>query len=120
MAEQTKKKESHEDKPLERMTVKELREVAMVIPHTTAIHDMKKDELLAFIREARGIKDEPTAKPAKKVVKLKMTRAQIKAKIREIRAMRLQALEADDRKKAVSLRHRITALKKKSRRVAGT
>jgi len=120
MAERTKKKDPHEEKPLERMTVKELREVAMVIPHTTAIHDMKKDELLAFIREARGIKQEPSAKPAKKAVKLRMTKAQIKAKIREIKAIRLQALEADERKKAIALRHRISALKKKSRRAAGT
>ena len=118
MAEQTKKKEQHEEKPLEKMTVKELREIAMVIPHTTAIHDMKKDELLAFIREAKGIKDEAPVKKRKKTIKLKMTKAELKAKIREMKAMRLQALEAKEREKVIALRHRISGLKKKSRRAA--
>ena len=47
MAEETKKKEPHEEKPLEKMTVKELREIALAIPHSTAVHDMKKDEIVA-------------------------------------------------------------------------
>lgn len=115
MAEETKKK----DQPLEKMTVKELREIAMVIPHSTAVHDMKKDELLAFIRESRGIKDEAPVKKKKKVVKLKMTKTELKAKIRELKGMRLEALEAKEGKKAAALRHRISGLKKKSRRVAG-
>jgi hypothetical protein len=119
MAEETKKKEPHEEKPLDKMTIKELREVAMDIPHSTAVHDMKKDELLAFIKEARGIKDEAPVKKRKQVVKLKMTKAELKAKILELRGMRLQALEAKDGKKAAALRHRISGLKKKLRRVAG-
>ncbi len=119
MAEESKKKEQHEEKPLDRMTVKELREIAMDIPHSTAVHDMKKEELVAFIREARGIKDEAPVKKRKKVVKLKMTKAELKAKIRELKGMRLQALEAEEGKKAAALRHRISGLKKKSRRVAG-
>jgi protein-arginine kinase activator protein McsA len=120
MAEETKKKEPHQEKPVEKMTVKELREIAMDIPHSTAVHDMKKDELLAFIKEARGIKDETPVKKGKKVVKLKMTKAELKAKIRALKAMRLQALEAKEGKKAAALRHRISALKKKSRRAAGS
>ena len=119
MAEETKKTGQHEEKPLEKMTVKELREIAMVIPHTTAIHDMKKDELFAFIKEARGIKDEAPVKPRKKSVKLNMTKGELKAKIREKKGMRLQALEANEGKKAIALRRRISALKKKSRRAAG-
>jgi protein-arginine kinase activator protein McsA len=117
MAEETKKRDPHEEKPLEKMTVKELRDVAMDIPHSTAVHDMKKNELLAFIKEARGIKDEAPVKKRKKVVKLKMTKAELKAKIRELKGMRLQALEAKEGKKAAALRHQINGLKKKSRRV---
>jgi hypothetical protein len=119
MAEETKKKDQHDEKPLEKMTVKELREIAMVIPHSRAVQDMKKDELLAFIREAKGIKDEAPVKKRKKAVKLKMTRAELKAKIRELKAMRLLALEAKEGKKAAALRHRISGLKKKSRRAVG-
>jgi len=40
------------------LTVKELRELASEIPHEKAVHEMKKEELIAFIKEARGIKDE--------------------------------------------------------------
>jgi hypothetical protein len=118
MAEETNKKEQQGKKPLEKMTVKELREMAMVIPHSTAVHDMKKDELLAFIKEAKGIKNEAPAKLKKKAVKLKMTKAELKAKIREMKGMRLQALEAKEGKKAMALRRRISGLKKKSRRAA--
>ncbi len=116
MSEETHKKESHE-KHLEKLTIKELREIAAEIPHERAIHDMKKEELVAFIKEARGIKDE---KPARKkhVVKIKMTKAELKARIREMKVSRSQALESKENKKAAVLRHQISQLKKKSRRVA--
>jgi len=54
MAEETKKKEEHEERPLEKMTVKELREIALAIPHSTAVHDMKKNEIVAFISKLGG------------------------------------------------------------------
>lgn len=114
MAEDIKKK--HEEKTLEKMTVKELRAIALELPHSTAVHDMKKEDLIAFVREARGIKDEaPAQKKAKHTVKLKITKADIKAQIRQLKAMKLQALEAGDGGKAVGLRQRISRLKKKSR-----
>jgi len=119
MAEETKKKEPHEEKPLEKMTVKELREIALAIPRSTAVHAMKKDEIVAFIKEVRGIKGEAPVKQKKKVVKLKMTKAELKAKIRKLKEARLQMLEAQDGKTAKALRHRISRLKKKSRKVAG-
>lgn len=117
MSEEKAHKKEHDDKPLEKLTVKELREIAAEIPHEKAIHDMKKDELVAFIKEARGIKDEAPAKK-KHVVKLKMTKPELKARIRELRNLRLQALESKENKKAVMLRHQISQMKKKSRRVA--
>jgi hypothetical protein len=49
------KKEKKEVKALEKMTVKELRAIATDIPRSIAVHDMKKDELIAFIKEARGV-----------------------------------------------------------------
>ena len=118
MSEEKTDKKEHAEKPLEKLTVKELREIATEIPHERAIHDMKKDELVAFIKEARGIKAETPAKKKKHVVKLKMTKPELKARIRELKDLRGRALESGENKKAVMLRHQISQMKKKSRRVA--
>jgi hypothetical protein len=115
MSEETHKKD-HDEKHLEKLTIKELREIATGIPHERAIHDMKKEELVAFIKEARGIKDETTVKKKKPLVRIKMTRIELKAKIRELKALKMQAAESNENKKAVMLRKRINQLKKKSRR----
>jgi len=107
----------HDEKHLEKLTIKELREIAAEIPHERAILDMKKEELIVFIKEAQGIKDEKPAKKKKHVVKIKMTKAEIKAGIRALKVLRGQALESNENKKAVMLRHQISQLKKKSRHV---
>jgi hypothetical protein len=117
MSEETHKKQ-HDEKHLEKLTVKELREVAAEIPHEKAIHEMKKEELIAFIKEAKGIKDEHHFKKTKHIGKIKMTQPELKAKIRELKVLRWQALEASEKKKAVLLRHKISELKKISRRIA--
>jgi hypothetical protein len=118
MSEEKTHKKEHDEKPLEKLTVKELREIAAEIPHERAIHDMKKDDLVAFIKEARGIKEETPARKKKHAVKLKMTKPELKARIRELKELRGQALESKESRKAVMLRHQISQLKKKSRRVA--
>jgi hypothetical protein len=118
MPEETHKKELA-GKNLEKMTVKELREIATEIPHERAISDMKKESLVAFIKEARGIKDETPVNKKKKVVKTKMTKPELKARIRELKALRGQALDSNENKKANLLRHQISQLKKKSRHIAG-
>jgi hypothetical protein len=117
MSEETNKK-GHGEKHLEKLTIKELREIAAEIPHERAIIDMKKEELVAFIKEARSIKDETPAKKKKHVVKIKMTKPELKARIRELKAVKGQALESNENKKVAVLRHQISQLKKKSRRVA--
>ena len=120
MSEETHKKEhkEHDEKHLEKLTIKELREIAAEIPHEKAIHDMKKEELITFIKEVRGIKDETPIKKKKHIGKIKMTKPQLKAKIRELKALRFQALESKESDKATWLRHQISQLKKKSRRLA--
>jgi hypothetical protein len=119
MSDETHKKEhkEHDEKHLEKLTIKELRDVAAEIPHERAIHDMKKEELIAFIKEARGIKDETPIKK-KHIGKIKMTKPELKAKIRELKAKRLQALESKQSDKATWFRRQISQLKKKSRRLA--
>jgi len=79
---------------------------------------MKKEELIAFIKEARGIKDEKPIKKKKHIGKIKMTKPELKAKIRELKALRLQVLESKESENARRLRHKISQLKKKSRRFA--
>jgi len=73
MSEESHKKE-HDEKHLDKLTVKELREIAAEIPHEKAIHDMKKEELVAFIKEAKGIKDESPIRKKKHIGKIKMTK----------------------------------------------
>jgi len=111
------------EKPLEKMTVKALREMAKDIPEITGVHGMKKDELIVAINEAKGIKDETVkadkslkAKPAAK--KAGATRGEIKTKIKALKAQRQSALEARDRKMATVYKRRISRLKKKSRKAA--
>ena len=122
MTEETKKKEHHkehhDEQHLEKLTIKKLQEIAAELPHEKAIHDMKKEELIAFIKEAKGIKDETPIKKKKHVGKIKMTKPELKAKIRELKGLRVQALEAKESKKALMLRYHISRLKKLSRRVA--
>jgi len=119
MSEETHKKvhKEHDEKHLEKLTIKELRDIAAEIPHEKAIHDMKKEELIAFIKEARGIKDETPVKKKKHIGKVTMTKPQLKAKIRELKALMVQTLESEERGKAAWLRHKISQLKKKSRRL---
>ena len=67
MADKQKKDEKKTEKPLDKMTVVELREIAKEIPDVTGVSGMKKDQLLSIIKEAQGIKDEePPQKKAKK------------------------------------------------------
>ena len=99
------------EKPLEKMTVKELRELAKDIPGITGVHAMKKDELIAEIKAAKGIKDEA-------VKKADADTRELKLKIRALKAERQAALEAKDKKMATIFRRRISRLKKKTRRAS--
>ena len=98
-------------KPLDKMTVKELKEVALELPEITGVHGMVKAELLAAVKKAMGIEDEPVKKTSRTV-------REVKNKIRELKVMQAAALEKKDSKTAAICRRRISRLKKKTRRVA--
>jgi hypothetical protein len=119
MAEETKKKvRKKEEKSLEKMTVKELKEIAIEIPRAIAVHDMKKGELIAFIKEARGIKEEAPVKVEKKVIeKIKLSKSEIKGKIKQLKEEKKAAQEAYNKKRLDFLRRRISRLKKQTRRM---
>ena len=99
------------EKPLDKMTAKELKEVAKTIPEITGVHGMLKAELLAAIKQARGIED-------KVVKKVDKTVAGIKKRIKALKAERQAALEAKNTKMATIYKRRISRLKKKTRRAA--
>jgi len=110
-AQSEKKSSGAKEKPLEKMTVKELREMAKDIPQIVGVHGMKKEELIVEIKKAKGINDEPLKKADASI-------AQLKQKIKALKIERRAALEAKDKKKATIFRRRISRLKKKTRRVA--
>ena len=109
-------------KPLEKMTVKALREIAKEIPEITGVHGMKKEELLVAINEVRGVEQktvqaDKTIK-GKPVKKAGASPGEIKKKIKALKAQRQAALGAKDKKMATVYRRRISRLKKKSKKAA--
>lgn len=119
MTEEIKKKEHKEEKSLEKMTVKELKAIAMEIPRSIAVHDMKKAELIDFIKEARGISEQAPVKTEKKVVeKIILSKSEIKSTIKQLKEEKKAAQATNNRKKTDFLRRRISHLKKQTRRFA--
>jgi len=103
-----KKKEAKE-KPLEKMTAKELREVGKQLPEIVGVYGMNKAELISAIKKARGITEDTAATPDASV-------REIKKKIISLKANRENALNENDKKMADIYRRRIIKLKKKTRR----
>jgi hypothetical protein len=110
-----KKKESKK-KDLERMTVKELKEVATESTDLVGIHAMKKAELLAAIKEAKGIKEEKA--PKEKIEKEAVTVKKLKEKIIAFKAQRKEARKARDKRMVHILRRKINRLKKETRSIS--
>jgi len=109
-----KERKDKKEKPLDRMTAKELREMALQIQGIVGVHAMNKNELLAAIKEAKGIVEE---KKRQTTVDVRV----IKQKIRELRGQKETLQESGEKTKVITLRRRISRLKKKTRRanVAG-
>jgi hypothetical protein len=101
------------------MTAPELREIAKQIPGVTGVHAMKKAELLAIIKEYKGIKDEePERKKTVKATKPTASISEIKQKIVQLRKEKQEAREGGDRHRLDILRRRINRLKKQTRKIA--
>ncbi|MEJ2067281.1 MAG: Rho termination factor N-terminal domain-containing protein [Deltaproteobacteria bacterium] len=114
---------SAKEKPLDKMTVKDLRELAKGMG-AEGVSGMKKEELLDFIRQAKPAKQvseetPPTAgKAVKKAKKKELTVKELKKRIITIKAKRAEALEKGDRRMATIYKRQISRLKKKTRRAA--
>jgi hypothetical protein len=109
------------EKPLDKMTAKELREMAMGLPGIHGVHAMKKEELIVAIRAAKGI-TEPEPKKERHVVtkkeKVVLSVSQLKQKVKDLRKKREELLQQRDWKMSEIFRKRISRLKKMTRRAA--
>jgi hypothetical protein len=105
------KKDENKEKPLAKMTAKELRELAKSIPGISGVYGMNKDEMISEIKKSRGIAEEVSKHKGSSV-------REIKQKMRTVRAKHLSALEANDMKMVKIYKRRMINLKKKTRRAA--
>ena len=103
------KEKQQKEKPLEKMTATELREVAKKIPEIVGASGMNKPELISAIKKARGI-EEPVKKKSRDIRKLKK-------QINNLRKEYETKLKDDDEMAAI-WRRKILRLKKKTRRFA--
>jgi cysteinyl-tRNA synthetase len=92
------------------MTASELREMAKQIEGVVGASGMNKAELIATIKEAKGIVDEETSR--RKSVDVR----EVKKKISELKEKRDKAREEGNAKMVDAFRRRISNLKKKTRR----
>ncbi len=106
-----KKEKEKKEKPLDKMTAKELREICVSTGEVVGVHGMNKAELIVAIKEARGIVEEKSKKTEIDIRALKV-------KIKGLKDKREQAEETGNDKLADSFRRRISNLKKKTRRAA--
>lgn len=105
-----KEKDHDKERPLEKMTVTDLREMAKEIPDISGVHGMNKGELISAIKTVKGIKDEV----GKKMSGIK----QLKKEIQVLKTQRETAIQAKDKKRATIYRRQISRLKRKTRKAA--
>ncbi|MFH0823014.1 MAG: transcription termination factor Rho [Pseudomonadota bacterium] len=104
-----KKQKEKTEKPLDKWTVKELREEALKVPDVQGVHGMNREELIAVVREEKGI----TA-PEKK--KNTTGVREMKAKILEMRAAKEQErAQGATRDRLNILRRKICRMKRLTR-----
>ena len=99
-----------DEKPLDKMTSPELKEVAKKIPGVTGVTAMKKADLIALIKEHRGIVDEEPQKVETTKIK------ELKKKIVDLKAAKAAAQDEKNKKEVDILRRRINRLKKMTRK----
>ena len=99
------------EKPLEKMTATELRDLGKTMSELTGVHGMNKAELFAAIKKARGEEEETAVKGVnvRDQKELIRTLKQEKIKLRK---------EGADRKIIDRLRRKISHLKKMTRKAA--
>jgi hypothetical protein len=100
------------DKPLDKYTVKELKEMALALGTIQGVSAMKKQELIDALKIAYDI---PLKKERSSEV---VSILDIKKQIRSLKKELASLHEGGDRNPAVRLRKKISRLKKKTRQMA--
>ena len=100
-----------EEKDLAKMTATKLREEALKIPGLTGANAMKKAELIAAIREAKGWAGKKETPKELDIKGLKLT-------IVELRAKREATRQSGDKKKLHLFRIRIKRMRRQTRKLA--
>ncbi|MFP4084152.1 MAG: hypothetical protein ACLFP9_04070 [Desulfonatronovibrio sp.] len=101
-------------KPLDKMTAKELRQLAIdQIPQITGASGMDKESLLSAIKEVMGITDEEGSSGKAYQEQIK----NLKQKIKDLQAKKLE-LPKSDKNMRQALRKKIHSLKKRTRRLS--
>ncbi|NPA39067.1 MAG: hypothetical protein GXO57_01275 [Thermodesulfobacteria bacterium] len=98
------------EKKLEKMTIKELREIALQIPEITGVHGMNKEELISALKKVYGIKEEPKRVGA--------SMREIKAKIKKFKMLAEEAKKNKDWEKYERYRRLASKFKKRTRKLA--
>jgi len=99
-----------EAKELLRLNVPKLREEALKVPGAVGVTAMKKDDLIHFLAKHHNIALERRTGGAE--------RAELKKRIRGLKAKRDEALTREAAKEVASLRRGIRALKRRTRTLA--
>ena len=100
-------------KDLEKMTVLKLREEALKFPQIEGVHGKNKEQLMDELAMALGI-EKPHSHFTENVVH---TKADLKAKIQQLKSERDKLLEAHDHKKLHEVRREMHELKHTIRRL---
>jgi hypothetical protein len=103
------KKKAEKEKPLDKMTVKELRDLAKETTDLTGVFGMNKPELISEIKKARGIVEEGSGKSNSTV-------REIKKKMRELKVVQAAAVSEDNLRMARIYKKKIIRLKKQTRK----
>ncbi len=104
-------KKERKEKPFDKMTIKEIREIALEIPGLVGAHGMNKAELLFEVKKAKGIKEVGVVKDFNLIRNLKK-------KIKETKLAYENMQKEGDLEKAKIYKKRISRLKKRTRKAA--
>ncbi len=97
-------------KKLEKMTVKELREIALQIPEIQGVHGMTKEELISALKKVYGIEEAPK--------KVGGSIRELKSKVKKFKKLAQEAKEKGDFVKYERYRKLASAFKKRTRKAA--
>lgn len=98
------------EKKLEKMTIKELREIALKIPEISGVHGMNKEELISALKRVYGIKEEPK--------KIGSSVRELKAKVKKFKTLAEEAKKNKDWEKYERYRKLASNFKKRTRKLA--